>query len=351
MRTFRSDNNAGICPEALAAIRDAASDHVTGYGDDHWTDAATGAFREIFGDDIAIFFVATGTAANTLAIAALTEPWQNVVCHRHSHWNDDESTAPERVTHCRLVPVDTVPDRITVDDVERIASFGRGDVHQPQPGVITISNTTEFGTVYDTNEIGAICDAAHDAGYRVHMDGARFANAVASLQADPRELTVDAGIDALSFGGTKNGMALGEAVVFFPQGDRSAFERAIHAFPYHRKGTGHLLSKHRFVSAPFARVLQDGTWLDHAEHANAMARRLAGGLMSIGIEPAYPVKANGVFLRLPDAVDRALQERGHGYYPFGDPDEGLVRLMCSFDTDPADVDALVADAEVALSAV
>jgi len=344
MRTFRSDNNAGLCPEALEAIA-LANDgaHRTGYGDDAWSQRAAAAFRAIFRADTSVFFVATGTAANTLAIAALSEPWEMVIAHRHSHWNDDESTAPERITHTRLVAVDSRPDRIVPDDLRRVLSGLRGDVHQPQPGVVTISNVTEFGTVYTPEEVRALTTLAHAHGFRVHMDGARFANAVASLGCDARELTVDAGIDALSFGGTKNGLAFGEAVLFFEQGDGRAFERAVRTFPFHRKGLGHLLSKHRFVSAPFALTLESGAWLRHARHANAMARRLGEGLSRAGIAPHFPVQANGVFVRLPERIDAHLQSVGHGYYPFGDADLGLIRLMCSFDTEVKDVDALLRD--------
>ncbi len=343
MRTFRSDNNAGLCPEALGAIADAnGTQHQMGYGDDELTARAEAAFRRIFGDEIAVFFVATGTAANVLAIASLTRPWQQVLCHAHSHYNDDESTAPERFTSCRAHPIRTSSSKLTAADVEAAGANLRGDVHQPQAGVLTISNVTEFGTVYTPDETKALCEAARARGYRVHVDGARFANAVAALGCDPKELAGAAGVDALSFGGTKNGLAFGEAVIFFPQGDGRDFETAVEAFPFHRKSTGHLLSKHRFVSAPFEATLRDEVWLTHAAHANAMARRLASGLEGLGAAPAYPVEANGVFVRLPEALDRAFRAGGHGYYPFGDASAGIVRLMCSFDTTPADVDGLLA---------
>ena len=346
MRSFRSDNNAGLCPEALQAVVAAndASHHI-GYGDDALTAQAVGMFQELFGDRTAAFFVATGTAANTLAIASLTEPWQQVLCHAHSHYHDDESTAPERLTHCRLVQIHSESSKLTPDDIARAAAGSRRDVHQPQPGVLTISNPTEFGTVYTPEQVRSLCEAAHRAGYRVYVDGARFANAVASLGCHPRELTVEAGVDALSFGGTKNGLAFGEAVLFFEQGDGRAYRRAVEAFPYHRKGTGHLLSKHRFVSAPFAATLRDGIWLRHAAHANAMARLLAESLAGLEILPAFEVEANGVFVQLPAHVDAALQAAGHGYYPFGDPHLGLSRLMCSFDTTAEDVRQFVADAQ------
>ena len=177
----------------------------------------------------------------------------------------------------------------------------------------------------------------------MHVDGARFANTVAFLGVDPRALTVDAGVDALSFGGTKNGLAFGEAVLFFRQGDGRVFERAVHEFPFHRKSTGHLLSKHRFASAPFAAVLEQGAWLRHADHANAMARRLASGLAALGHAPGFPVESNGVFVSLPDAVVERLRERGHQFYGFGEPSWRMVRLMTSFDTPAEAVDALLAD--------
>jgi threonine aldolase len=351
VRSFRSDNNAGLTPEALRALMavNASDDHMIGYGDDAYTQRAIEVFKSIFGGGCAIFFVATGTAANALAIASLTQPWQQVLCHAHSHYNDDESTAPERFTHCRTTAItpDHPHSKLTPGDIERCANL-RGDVHQPQPGVFTLSNSTEFGTVYTPAEIRALAATAHAMGYRVHMDGARFANAVASLGCDPREITVNAGLDAISFGGTKNGLAFGEAVIFFPQGDGSAFQQAVHAFPFHRKATGHLLSKHRFVSAPFAATLGDGSWLRHAAHANAMAAELSRGLERIGLKPRFPTQANGVFVQLPAHVESALRQRGHGFYPFGDPDWQISRLMCSFNTTPADVQNILSDVESAL---
>jgi threonine aldolase len=349
MRTFRSDNNAGLCPEAMQALAEANdSSHAIGYSDDSYSAQAVAAFRRIFGEDTSVFFVASGTAANTLALASLTEPWQQVLAHSHSHINADESTAPERFTHCRVTGLHThEADKITVDDFSAAAMYSRGDVHQPQPGVFSISNSTEFGCVYTPAEMKSLCDEAHAAGYRVHVDGARFANAVASLGCDPLDITVNAGVDAMSFGGTKNGLAFGEAALFFPQGDRAVWTRATASFPFHRKGTGHLLSKHRFVSAPFAKTLETGAWLRHAANANAMAKLLADGLRKRGIEPRFPVQANAVFATLPPHVDAHLQSRGHGYYPFGDPAWSVVRLMCSWDTTEDDVKKFLADVAAA----
>jgi len=354
-RTFRSDNNAGVCPEALQAIVDAsARGHLIGYGDDEITAGAVAAFQILFGESAAVFFVATGTAANTLAIASLTEPWQRVLCNSHSHYNDDESTAPERLTHCRIAPIHPASgdgSKLTPADIERAAAGGRGDVHQPAPGVLTLSNPTEFGTIYTPDEMTALCQTAHTFGYRVHVDGARFANAVASLQRDTgasaqnlaRALTIDAGVDALSFGGTKNGLALGEAVVFFPQGDAAAFHRAVETFPHHRKGAGHLLSKHRFVSGPFAATLKDDAWLTHATHANALAQTLSKELAAAGMPIRFATQTNGVFVEMTDTLQQSLWSRGHRFYPFGDADWNIHRLMCSFDTQKDDVAVLVAD--------
>jgi len=343
-RGFRSDNNAGLCPEAADAIARANdTSHQVGYGDDPWTEAAAAAFRGVFGDETAVFFVATGTAANGLALAALTEPWQQVLCHRHSHYVEHESTAPERLTGCRTRVVGAAgSDRIQPDDLEGLAAFPPGDVHEAQPGVLTLTNATEFGTCYRPAELRELCQRAHALGYQVHVDGARFANAVAAMDCDPRALATDAGVDALSFGGTKNGLAVGEAVLFFPQGDGSAQRRAVERFPFLRKATGHLVSKHRFLAAPFSATLDQGTWLRHAAHANAMAQRLGRGLRERGIDPVHPVETNGVFVRLPAAVDESLSAAGYGYYPFGDPREAISRLLCSFDTTPKEVDDFIA---------
>jgi threonine aldolase len=351
MRTFRSDNNAGLCPEALAALIEANDGvHRIGYGDDELTAAAVEAFRDIFGPETAVFFVATGTAGNLLAAASLLEPWEQVICHHFSHFNEDESTGPERIAHCRVVALRSADgsSKMSPDDLRRAARRSRGDVHQPQPGLVTFTNATEMGEVYTARETRDLCATARQLGYRVHVDGARFANAVAALACDPRELTNEAGVDAMTFGGTKNGLANSEAVLFFPQGDGSAYRRAVHAFPYHRKAAGHLLSKHRFTSAPLAATLRDGVWLKHAAHANTMAARLADGLRDLGVEIAFPMQGNEVFVRFSEALHAALQAAGHAYYPVGDPEERLYRLVASFDTEAEDVAALLADARAAI---
>ena len=310
---------------------------------------ACAAFREIFGDEIDVYFVATGTAANTLAIAALTEPWQQVVCRPGSHYSTHESTAPERVTGCRTLQVGSAQEsKLRPEHLNNLSGFEPGDVHEVQAGVLSLTNATELGTVYRAEEIGALSQAANRLGYRVHVDGARFANAVASLGCDPREITRDAGIDALTFGGSKNGLAFGEAVIFFEQGDGSVRRRAASRFPYLRKSFGHLLSKHRFITAPFEATLRNSVWLSHAAHANAMAEQLAVGLTELGVVPVHPVETNGVFVRLPAKMDSALQAAGYGYYPFGEASKGIHRLLCSFDTEPPEIEAFLA---VARSAV
>lgn len=352
---LRSDNNAGLLPEAVAGLLAAAGGDAVGYGDDVFTAQATAAIQGLFGAETAVFFVATGTAANTLAVASLTEPWQRVLCHAESHWYDDESTAPERITMCRSTPVTPGrdPTRLCPEDLAPLLRAGRGDVHQPAPGVLTLSNPTEFGTVYSPAQLAALATLAHAHGYRVHVDGARFANAVAHTMASTgmsaaaacRALSIDAGIDALSLGGTKAGLAYGEAILLFPQHSAAA-ARAVQRLPFLRKSTGHLLSKHRFVTAPFAHAFAGDAWLRHAAHANAMAELLAEGLRRRGLAPAFPREANAVFVEMPAALDEQLRARGHGYYPFASPIPGkqpLARLMCGFATRAADLEAFLAD--------
>lgn len=386
MPSFRSDNNAALCPEALDAVtRLAHADHAPAYGADSDTERAERLVRDVLGEGARVYFVATGSAANCLAIAALTigRPWTRVLCHAHAHLNEDESTAPELLTGCRVTTItpdaraDTLAEvpasRLTPDDVRRTAAAAsRGDVHQPAPGVLTLSNPTEFGEVYSPSALRALCDAAHAHGYLVHVDGARFANAVASVDPDPRNaaataraLATDAGVDALSFGGTKNGLALGEAVCFLPpapdnpqsdshraggltSADRAAhFAGAVGAFPYLRKRSGHLLSKHRLLTLPFAATLEDGAWIAHAARANAAARRLESGFRAQGFALPFEAHTNAVFVRLSEAAEALLRERMAGaglggFYMFGEPRWRLARLMCSFDTRPEDVDALLA---------
>lgn len=350
MRSFRSDNNSGLCREAAEAIAELvqAGDHEIGYGDGRHTDAARSEFRRLFGERTEAFFVPTGTAANGIAIGALTRPWQKVICHVTSHWWTDESTAPEALTGCRSVAIGTPGMKLTADELSAALEDGRGSVHEPAPGVVTITNPTESGQVYTPDEIAELASRARAKGYRVHLDGARFGNAVARLGCSPRALTVDAGVDVLSFGAAKNGLALGEAIVFFPREDDDDVARAAAETPFRIKASGHLVSKMRFLTAPLAAVLRGDAWIRHAAHANAMAARLAAGLSELGISPLFPVEANTVFVVLPPAVDEAARAAGHGYYAVGPAALGLVRLVASFDTTEEDVDGFLAIARRAL---
>lgn len=340
MTEFLSDNSSGLCPEALEAIIGSSGGRAVAYGADEATGQAVGALRAMFGAGTEVFFVATGTAANTLGLASLTNRHERILCEQFAHLANDESTAPEHLTGCRLVTIPAGGRKLTPDDlVARDATLARG-VHHPTPGVVSVSNPTEFGEVYTAAELGALAEASHRLGYRFHVDGARFANAVAATGRDPRALGVEAGVDAMTFGGTKNGLAMGEAVLFF---DGPARDEAARRFPYLRKASGHLLSKHRYVTAPFAAVLEDGAWLRHAAHANAMAARLAAGLSRAGFPPRFPTAANGVFVPLPDPVTAALSARGWAFHTVGDPAWRLARFMTSFDTAPDQVDRLLAD--------
>lgn len=387
MPSFRSDNNAALCPEALESIRRlAGADHAPGYGADEETDRAERLIQGVLGEGARAFFVATGSAANCLAIAALTigRPWTRALCHPHAHLNEDESTAPELLTGCRVTTVtpaaladaaaQTPASRLTPEDIRRAAAWAsRNDVHQAAPGVLTLSNPTEFGEVYTPSALRELCDVAHESGYLVHVDGARFANAVASLapegraaSAAARAISTEAGVDALSFGGTKNGLALGEAVCFMPPSGAAAagshrsgpfalteakraplIASAVGAFPFLRKRSGHLLSKHRFVSGPFGATLESGAWIAHAAHANACAARLAQGLLEQGFHLPFATQTNAVFVRLTEGAEATLREWMNakglgGFYMFGEPRWRLARLMCAYDTREADVEALLA---------
>lgn len=344
---FMSDNGAGLTPEARDALVAVADGVTTAYGDDHHTANAREVIADLLGGDAQVFFVVNGTAANTLATASLVNPWERIVCEQWSHLNQDESTAPELFSGARVTPIDCHGHKLTPDALTAAISATAHGVHHPAPGVVSLTNVTEHGEVYTPEEVADLARTAHDLGFRVHMDGARFANAVAALDCDPAAVTAEAGLDALSLGGTKNGLALGEAVVFFGAAGRAAAER----FPWLRKRAGHLLSKMRYVSAPFAASISSGAWLEHAAHANAMARRLADGLDDLGLAPRFPTDANGVFVTLPDDVATALGDRGWGFHMMGDPRWHQYRFMASFVTTPARVDALLADVAAACDLV
>lgn len=332
---FASDNYAGVCPEALAAFVAANAGHAPAYGEDEWTRKVSDRLRELFETDCDVYFVFNGTAANSLALASLCQSYHSVVCHELAHVETDECGGPEFFSNgSKLLPAHGAQGKLTPASVLEVISR-RSDIHYPKPRVVTLTQSTEVGTVYRPAEVAAISACAREHGLRVHMDGARFANAVASLGVAPAEITWKVGVDVLCFGGTKMGLPVGEAVVFF---DRRLSED----FAWRCKQAGQLASKMRFLSAPWLGLLEGGAWLRHAAHANAMAQRLAAGLAAIpGARLLFPVEANGVFVALPDAVQQGLRQRGWRFYTF--IAAGGARFMCAWDTQPESVDALLAD--------
>ncbi|MGH2926369.1 MAG: threonine aldolase family protein [Solirubrobacterales bacterium] len=336
-RGFASDNNSGAHPEVLAAIAAANEGHVPAYGADDHTAAAEAVFREHFGEQAAVFPVFNGTGANVAAIDALTRPHEAVICTDVAHVHVDECGAPERVAGTKLLTVSADQGKLAPADLARWEDH-RGDEHQAQPRVVSMTQATELGTVYTAEETRAITDAAHELGMYVHLDGARLANAAASLELPLRALTTDAAVDAVSFGGTKNGGLLGDAVVFLRP-------ELADGFHFTRKQLGQLASKMRFLSAQFVALLEGDLWLRNASNANAMASRFAMRISEVeGVRLAHPVEANGVFATLPrPAIDRLRDALPSGL-PFyvWDESAGTIRLMCSWDTTAEDVDELAA---------
>ena len=335
-RHFASDNYSGVCPEAWAAMAEANAGHVTSYGDDPWTQRAADLIRELFETDCEVFFVFNGTSANSLSLASLCQSFNSILCHEHAHIETAECGAPEFFANgSKILLLAGANGKIDPAEIGRAVNK-RADIHYPKPRALSLTQATEVGTVYSPAEIGALSAMAEQFGLRVQMDGARFANAVASLGVAPADITWRAGVDVLCFGGTKNGIALGEAVVFF---DRELARD----FDYRCKQGGQLASKMRFLSAPWLGMLKDGAWLRHARHANEMAQRLAAGLQEIpGVKISFPVQSNGVFAIIPKPAEKKLRERDwHFYTGVVTPEES--RLMCSWDTTPEDVDAFIAD--------
>lgn len=365
-RQFASDNGAGICPEAWAAMERANRGHAPGYGEDAWTQHAADLLREVFETDCDVYFAFNGTAANSMALASLCRSYHGVICHEFAHVEVDECGAPEFFSGgSKILTARGEHGRIEPEEVEELCTR-RSDIHFPRARALSLTQATELGTVYSVEQLDALREAAGRHGLNVHMDGARFANAVVSAGASPAELTWKRGVDVLCLGGTKNGMAVGEAVVFF--------DRALsHEFDLRCKQAGQLASKMRFLAAPWVGMLEGGAWLRHAAHANAMAARLEGHLREMAlqvsgggmhgerapasnegsgaaekrvltpfsIELPHPREANAVFARLPKAWVRAMWGRGWRFYDFFAG--GLCRFMCSWDTTQGDVDALAAD--------
>ncbi len=327
-RSFASDNNAGVHPEILEAIARANDGHVIAYGDDRYTRSAVAKFEEHFGSGIEVFFTFNGTGANVLGLQALMRPYQAVLCSDYAHIYTDECGAPEKHLGSKLIPLAHEHGKISLDSV-RHAYHGIGDQHHVQAKVISITQATEMGTVYQPEEVQALARFAHEHDMFLHMDGARIANAAAGLGQTLRQATRDLGVDVLSFGGTKNGIMGGEAVVFF--------NPALGAdFLYLRKQGMQLASKMRFIAAQFEALLTDDLWRRSAEHANRMAKVLEAEVRKIPqVRVVWKVEANGVFAQIPRHAIEKIKER-YFFYPWIE-DEGIVRWMCSFDTTEEDV--------------
>ena len=333
MRGFASDNYAGIHPEVLAALAVANDGHQVSYGDDVYTEHLQAVFRGHFGERTEAYPVFNGTGANVVGLQAMTRRWSAVICAATAHINVDEGGAPEKVAGLKLLSVPTPDGKLTTDLIDQQA-WGWGDEHRAQPHIVSITQSTELGTLYTPAEIAAICAHAHERDMLVHLDGSRIANAAASLDLPLRAFTTDVGVDVLSFGGTKNGLMVGEAVVVLNPG-------AVTGVKYLRKGAMQLASKMRFVSAQLIALLEGDLWLRNARHANAMAARLADAVRPVpGVVITRPVQANAVFAILPTEVADRLRKRFR-FYDW-DAHTGEVRWMCAFDTTPGDVDAFAA---------
>jgi len=333
---FASDNTAGVCPEAWQAMEEANRGFAPSYGTDDWTERASNLLRDLFEKkDAEVFFVFNGTAANSLALASCCQSYHSVICHEHAHIMDDECGAPEFFSNgTKLLGSPGDHGKLTVEGISELASK-RTDIHYPKPRVVSLTQSTEQGTVYQVDELRAIHEVAQRHGLVIQMDGARFANAAAALGVSPKEATWQAGVDVLCFGGTKLGMSSCEAVIFFNPALASEFD-------YRCKQAGQLASKMRLLASGWVGILQNNAWLKHAQHANRCAKLLASRLeKELGIAPAHPVEANAVFIPMPGALFKGLRERGWMIYNF--IGGNTVRLMCSWNTSESDIEALLAD--------
>jgi threonine aldolase len=322
---FASDNTAGFCPEALAALNDANRGETSSYGDDDCTKRLTAKVREIFETECDVHLVFNGTAANALSLAQLCQPFHSVICHEHAHIDNDECGAVEAFSGgAKLIPTRGANGKIALREVEAALARQR-PLHSHKPRVLSITNATELGTVYRPEELRVLGDFAKSRGLLLQMDGARFANAAATLGCPPADISWRAGVDVLSFGGTKNGLAAGELVVFFNRDLAQDFD-------YRLKQRGQLASKMRFMSAPWLALLSNDVWLKNARHANAMAAQLERGLRERGCNIVVPREANAVFVAMKNDVAAATQARGWHFYKFIEPD--VYRVMCSWATRP-----------------
>lgn len=332
---FASDNYSGMCPEAIQSLLDANQGHEISYGDDPWTAQVCDEFRKLFATDCEVFFVFNGTAANSLALASLCQSYHSIICAETSHVETDECGAPEFFSNgAKLLLGKGVNGKLQAGSIAEIVTR-RSDIHYPKPKAISITQATELGTVYKPAELREIHHVAREYGLKIHMDGARFGNAMASLQVAPADISWRCGIDVLCLGGVKNGLAVGEAVIFF---DRSLAED----FAYRCKQAGQLASKMRFLAAPWLGLLQNNTWLKYAAHANHCAALLEAQIKEIPeLEIMYPRQANSVFVKMPENIIQGLHEKGWRFYTF--IGVGGARLMCSWDTREESIIELVQD--------
>jgi threonine aldolase len=332
---FASDNCSGVCPEAWEAMAQANQGYAAAYGDDAWTRRATDLIRQLFEIECEVFFTFNGTAANSLALAHLCQSYHSVICHERSHVETDECGGPEffsNGTKLLLVPGDE--GRVEPASVEATVKR-RTDIHYPKPNVLSITQATELGTVYTARQLDLLCETTRRLKLKLHMDGSRFANAIASLACSPKDITWKVGVDVLCFGGAKNGLPIAEAVVFFNK--QMAYE-----FDYRCKQAGQLGSKMRFLAAPWVGLLESGAWLKNAQNANRCARLLEAELRSIpSLKLLSTVEANSVFVELPTSVAEGLRAKGWRFYTF--IGEGGARFMCSWDTTEEQVKALAGD--------
>jgi threonine aldolase len=338
---FASDNCSGMCPEGVQSMLEANSGYEISYGEDRWTAQACDTLRSIFETDAEIFFVFNGTAANSLALAALCQSYNSIICADTSHVETDECGAPEFYTNgAKLLLGTSVAGKLQPESIGEIATSGRG-IHFPKPRAVSLTQATELGTVYSPAELRAIQAAAQQYNLRIHMDGARFANALVTLEVAPKEITWQVGVDVLCLGGTKNGLAVGDAMIFFNK-------PLAEDFAYRCKQAGQLASKMRFLAAPWIGLLKNDTWLKNAAHANRSAALLEEQLRKFPeLEILMPRQANSVFVRMPHGLIESLHAKGWHFYSFIGADG--IRLMCSWDTKEEAVRDFVGDIKESLA--
>ncbi len=334
-KQFASDNYSGICPEAMDCLVEANKDYDIPYGEDQWTEEACNLFRDIFEKDCEVFFVFNGTAGNSLSLASLCQSYHSIICHQYAHIETDECGAPEFFSHGSKLLVSPGPmAKLTPEGIDTLVRK-RDDIHYPKPGAISLTQATEFGTTYKVKELEAIHSVASFHSLRIQMDGARIANAIAESGAAPAEMTWKRGVDVLVFGGTKNGISVGEAVIFFER-------KLAREFDYRCKQAGQLASKMRFIAAQWVGLLRNEAWLRYARNANERARSLRKKLReSCDAKILFPIEANSVFIDMDQDTTEKMQAKGWRFYTF--IGEGGARLTCSWDTTEETVDAFVSD--------